>query len=221
MKTLTAAPLLLLLATCVSCNYLREPQAGNGNVPANAVEKPAASTPAIETPDAAQQSAPRTVREYFTALPDKYFTLEGCDRSKDKGCRKARAEYLKTFVEVEDTANGYLKAGCDGAQSCLEMAVFKKPDGTYIVGVRGDGELSSESYFVDYAGGAWTDVGARIVPEYDRKKFYYEFPRVGTTVTVYEKVGIDGESEAQIGDRGKMLYELIWKDGKFTKTAKK
>src|SRR5687768_15883661 len=81
----------------------------------------------------AQTKQPKTVRDFFNLLPQKYFPLEGCMPKTDRNCEKARAEYLNTFLEVEDTANGYLKGGCDGAQTCLEMALFKRPDNTYIV----------------------------------------------------------------------------------------
>src|SRR5687768_13263611 len=62
-----------------------------------------------------QTKQPKTLREFFALLPPKYFTLEGCEPSKDKNCDKARAEYIKTFLEVEDTKNGFWKSGCDGA----------------------------------------------------------------------------------------------------------
>jgi hypothetical protein len=81
---------------------------------------------------AVQPDGPKTVRDFFMLLPEKYFTLEGCDREKDKDCKKAREDYLRTFGEV-DIPNGYIKGGCDGGQACIEMAIFKRPDGTYLV----------------------------------------------------------------------------------------
>lgn len=158
---------------------------------------------------------PKTVRDFFMLLPVKYFPLESCEASKDKGCQRAKADYLKTFVEVEDTANGYLRAGCDGAQSCLEMAIFKKPDGDYLVGVRADFEMGSDSYFVDYDNGKWTDVGGSIVDGFSKDN-YYAFPRIGTTVEVFEKLPEDSET-ASDSPKGKKLYDLEWKDGRFTR----
>src|SRR3712207_2031709 len=78
---------------------------------------------------------PKTVRDFFNLLPQKYFPLEGCAPDRDRNCVRARAEYLMSFLEVEDTANGYMKGGCDGAQSCFQMALFKRPDATYVVGL--------------------------------------------------------------------------------------
>lgn len=96
---------------------------------------------------------PRTIRDFYMLLPEKYFVLEGCEREKDKDCRRAKVDYLKTFTEVEDTANGYLKGGCDGGQRCLEMTIFKRPDGTYLVAVSTEGEMIIEQHFLDYDGG--------------------------------------------------------------------
>jgi len=110
----------------------------------NAVSSPAASPSNVETAVGIAQASPtpankpRTVRDFFMELPDRYFTLESCDKANDKGCKKAKVDYLKTLPGIEDTANGYLTGGCDGAQGCLEMAIFKKADGNYIIGVRSD-----------------------------------------------------------------------------------
>lgn len=156
---------------------------------------------------------PRTVREFFALLPQKYFTLEGCvDNPTKRNCDRARAEYLKTFLEVEDTANGYMRGGCDGAQSCFHMALFKRPDGTYVVGLTTSSETIETSYFLEYAGGRWRDVGARVVPGYGADKVY-ELPRYGTTVGVYENRKVAGEDYRE---RGRKLYNLTWRNGAFT-----
>lgn len=169
----------------------------------------------VAAPVRAQQRRdprPKTVRDFFNLLPQKYFPLEGCVRGRDRNCDRARAEYLKTFLEVEDTANGYMKGGCDGAQSCFELALFKRPDGTYVVGLTDSHEESQHTYFLVYAGGAWSDISARVVPEYGENKIY-ELPRFGTAVAVYanEKVPDGGYRE-----RGRKLYDLVWKGGRFT-----
>ena len=169
--------------------------------------------PAGGASSSARTRQPRTVREYFVLLPQKYFTLEGCvDNPTKRNCDRARAEYLKNFLEVEDTANGYMKGGCDGAQSCFHMALFKRPAGTYLVGLTTAHESSEQSYFLEYAGGAWRDVGARVVPGYGEDKVY-ELPRYGTTVAVYENRLVEGGGWRE---RGRKLYDLAWKGGKFT-----
>lgn len=119
---------------------------------------------------------------------------------------------MKNYLEVEDAANGYMKGSCDGAQSCFTMALFKRPNGSYIVGLTTAFEMGEDSYFLEYAGGKWRDVGAQVVPEYNKRKVY-ELPRYGTTVTAYELKRIDGED---FYERGGKLYDLVWHNGKFT-----
>lgn len=193
-----------------------------GTPPANTADSAAAANnaaiavPAISTPVAPPTTdGTKTVRDFFTLLPDKYFVLEGCERDKDKDCSKARAEYLKTFTEVEDIKNGYFKGGCDGAQSCIEMAIFKRPDGNYLVGLATSGEMINDFYFLDYTGGKWTDV-SRDVPEFSKAN-WYELPRVGTTVKVFAKKVTEKGEDFEISEKGKKLYDLVWKDGRFAK----
>ena len=167
---------------------------------------------AAHAPAAAQRRQPRTVREFFELLPQKYFTLEGCaDDERRSNCDRARAEYLKTYLEVEDTANGYMRGGCDGGQSCFHMALFKRPDNTYVVGLTISHENMDQSYFLEYAGGAWREVGRQLVPEYGADKVY-ELPRYGTTVEVFENKLVPNEGYRE---RGRKLYDLLWQGGRF------
>jgi hypothetical protein len=164
-----------------------------------------------------QTKQPKTVREFFNLLPQKYFTLGGCvDNPTAANCNKARTEYLKNYLEVEDTANGYMKGSCDGAQSCFTMALFKRPNGTYIVGLTTMFEMGEQSYFLEYSNGKWQNISTRVVPEYGNNKVY-EMPRQGTTVGVYElKSEKNSRKEPVLLERGRKLYNLIWNDGKFT-----
>jgi len=159
----------------------------------------------------AQTKQPKTVREFFNLLPAKYFTLEGCIPSEDKNCDKARREYIDTFLETEDTANGFWKSGCDGAQSCLTMALFKRPDTSYIVALKTEFESESRNYFLEYKSGNWTDISAKVIPQFSRNNIY-ELPRIGTTIEVYKKKLVDPD----LTKRGAKLYDLAWKNGKFT-----
>ena len=168
---------------------------------------------AANTP--AQIKNPKTVRDFFTLLPQKYFTLEGCLPAKDKNCVKARSEYLKTFTEVEDTANGYFKGGCDGAQSCLEMALFKRPDNSYVVGLATFAEMMNDYYFLEYKNGKWSDISAKVVPKFNKKNMY-EMPRRGTTIEVFAKKITEAGDDYEISEKGAKLYDLEWRGGKFT-----
>lgn len=170
----------------------------------------------LSTGAAAQANGPKTVIDYFSLLPDKYFTLEGCMRESDKDCSKARAEYLKTYTEVEDIANGYFKGGCDGAQSCIEMAIFKRPNGTYLVGLATSGEMINDFYFLNYTAGKWANVSSTAIPGFSKNN-WYELPRVGTTVRVYAKKITERGPDYEISERGRKLYDLEWKSGRFVK----
>jgi hypothetical protein len=217
--------LLLSLAACSSNVARTEPtnapatqnasgaETANGDRPAQSAARDAGG----QTPTpGAKANEPKTVREFFALLPDQYFTLEGCDRATDKNCDRARAEYLKSFLKVDDAANGYLEAGCDGAQSCLTMALFKRTDGTYLVGVNRIFEMGDDYYFLDYRNGKWSDVSAEVVPEFSRRNMY-ELPRYGTTVTVFAKKIIEEDKDFIISDKGARLYELKWNGEKFAK----
>lgn len=160
---------------------------------------------------AAQNKEPKTVRDFFNMLPEKYFTLEGCEKAKDKNCDKARAEYLNSYLEVEDTANGYMKGGCDGAQSCFTLALFKRPNGTYVIALTTEFEMGTTNYFLDYASGKWTNISMKIIPKFSAKNIY-ELPRQGTTVKVFAKKFTDGYEDG----KGAKLYDLEWKSGTFT-----
>ena len=160
----------------------------------------------------AQTKQPKTVRDFFNLMPQKYFTLERCvDKPTKNNCDKARAEYLKSYLEVEDTANGYMKGSCDGAQSCFTMALFKRPNGTYIVAINKLFEMGEETHFLEYSSGNWKDIGTQVVPGYSKKKTY-ELPRIGTTIAVYEMK----EIEEGFIERGEKLYDIVWQNGKFS-----
>lgn len=162
-----------------------------------------------------QTKNPKTVRDFFTLLPQKYFTLEGCLPAKDRNCVKARAEYLKTFTEVEDTANGYFKGGCDGAQSCLEMALFKRPDNSYIIGLATFAEMMEDYYFLEYKNRKWSDISAKVIPQFSKKNVY-QMPRKGTVIEVFAKKILEAGDGYEISEKGVKLYGLEWKNGKFT-----
>ena len=157
-----------------------------------------------------QTTPPKTVRDYFYLLPPKYFTLEGCAPATDKNCNRARREYIENFLETEDTANGFWKSGCDGAQSCLTLVLFKRPAGNYVVALKTEFEMGSTNYFLEYKNGRWLDLGAQVIPNFSPNNIY-ELPQNGTTIEVFAKNKTSEDSE-----KGKKLYNLVWKNGKFS-----
>jgi hypothetical protein len=161
----------------------------------------------------AQSKGPKTVRDYFMLLPGKYFSLDCCG---GKSTKEGKEKYLKQYLDVEDTANGYMKGWGDGAQEAFEMALFKRPDGAYMIGFytigEGDVEDVPNTVFLQYRAGRWTDVSKTAVPNYNPKKNIYQLPRNGTTVEVFQK-----DEAASDFNKGKKLYDLTWAKGKFKK----
>ncbi|HLA95322.1 MAG TPA: hypothetical protein VK612_06345, partial [Pyrinomonadaceae bacterium] len=156
-----------------------------------------------------QTKQPKTVRDFFMALPDKYFSLDCC-MSQPKA--KQKAEYLKRYLNVEDIANGYMSGHGDAAQEGFAMALFKRPNGAYLIAFYTYGEGGVEdtpwTIFLDYKNGKWTDVSRSAIAGYSKEKFIYELPRQGTTIEVFAK--------DETGDdlyKGKKLHDLVWKGG--------
>ena len=161
----------------------------------------------------AQTKQPKTVRDFFMALPDKYFSLDCCMSLPHS---KQKAAYLKRYLDVEDTANGYMKASADAAQEGFEMALFKRPNGTYLIGfcTKGEGGVEDTpwTYFFDYKNGKWTDISRTMIAKYSKERYIYELPRTGTTVEVFAK-----DENGTEWYKGEKLYDLEWKNGKFVK----
>jgi len=156
-----------------------------------------------------QAKSPKTVRDYFMQLPARYFSLDCCTG------KNAKAQYLKKYLKAEDTANGYLSGYGDAAQEGFAMALFKRPNGTYLIGFYTHGEGGVEdtpwTVFLNYSGGKWTDVSRSTIKGYNKEKYIYELPRKGTKVEVFSK------DEMGDGYKGKRLYSLEWQNGKFVR----
>jgi hypothetical protein len=163
----------------------------------------------LSTAGLSQAKPPKTVRDYFMLLPEKYFGFDCC---MNLPLAKQKVEYLKRYLDVEDTANGYMSGNSDAAQEGFKMALFKRPNGSYLIGfyTHGEGGIEETPWcvFLEYNNGKWTDVSRREIPNYSPQRYEYDLPRIGTTVTVSKKV--------EEGDQPK-LYDLDWKDGKFVK----
>jgi hypothetical protein len=213
MKVPFIAVILLSLGS-VCCASGSKPR-GPGGAAGTASSTPVATASTPSEKQALAQDEPRTVRDFFLAFTQDVFYIEGCDESSDPGCRKARAKYLETYLEIEDTKNGYLTAGGDGAQAALKMTIFRKPSGKYIVAVNQFGEIGDDYNFWEYENGRWKDVSKQVVPEYSTRKMY-DLPRYGTKVAVFEKKIIDTDGVIEMSERGRKLYDLVWKNGKFT-----
>ncbi|QQS42422.1 MAG: hypothetical protein IPM63_05650 [Acidobacteriota bacterium] len=209
--------LLLLTSACPAGSAPAEANGNQGTKLSGDAggNRSAVSSPSAREPEKAAQSEPKTVREFFMAFSQDVFFLEGCEESKDPGCRKAKKKYLDTYLEIEDTKNGYLSAGADGAQAALTMTIFKRPSGKYIVAVNQFGEIGDDYNFFEYENGRWKDISKDVVPEYSTGNIY-ELPRFGTTIQVFKKIVIDSDGVVDMTEKGEKLYDLTWKDGRFT-----
>ncbi len=158
---------------------------------------------------------PKNVREFFMLLPSEYFGIEGCEASRDRGCQKSKQDYLKKYGTVEDLKNGYMEAGGDGAQGTFKMAIFKRPDASYIIGLNSFSETADKYKFLEFEQGKWADISIEIVPEYSSTNIY-EFPRNGTTTPVFAKEIVEQREGFEISKKGIKLYDLVWENGKFS-----
>jgi len=144
----------------------------------------------------ARQSSPKDVVEFYLAIPGKFYEPD----------RKHREEMLREEsgrIIAKDVKNGYLAISGDAGDPGIVLAIFKKSDGQYIVGLNVYDEMTEQFYFLRRDNGVWRDISSEIVPEYD-KRLKYELPRYGTTVKVTNKAG-------------KKLYDLVWNQGRFVK----
>jgi hypothetical protein len=142
---------------------------------------------------------PKTVRDYFLALPSKYF----------QGDRQA---LLQSKSAVLDVANGYLKTPADGGQAGCELALFKRRQGDYVIALSTQDEMGYRSTFLSYQDGQWSEVSGQLVPAYSKRK-YYQLPRQGTTLEVFALTEVEGMPGAT--DLGVSLGKLGWDGARF------
>jgi hypothetical protein len=144
-----------------------------------------------------QSSKPRTVLDYYLLLPDKYFEANKEQRVKWMLDPKRGA--------IVDVRNGYIYAPGDGAQMSIYVCLFKKADGSYLIGVKSsyweDIEYTDLDFYI-YEGGGFLEVTKSVLPIAENEELKYEMPRYGTTVKVRNK-------------RGKKIYELVWGGERF------
>lgn len=158
---------------------------------------------------------PKNVKEFFMRLPSKYFEIDQCKPSSDANCQKSKAIYLKKYRAVEDLQNGYMEAGGDGAQGAFKMAIFKRPNGKYLVGLNSFSETADTYRFLEFENGKWADISIEVVPEYSSTNIY-ELPREGTTIPVYAKVIVEQREGFEVSKKGTRLYDLSWENGEFS-----
>jgi hypothetical protein len=139
---------------------------------------------------------PKTVTDFYLAMPSNLYNFT---QIKNKA---ALMKYRKKNIKVEDIKNGYLRIESNDLEGRGEIALFKKTDGSYIVGQTevGCGPICGGGVeFWTYKAGKWTNVtkqvftfsdadlnkifASRNVEESDRTAFF-ELPREGKTMTL-------------------------------------
>ena len=144
-----------------------------------------------------QTSKPRTVLDYYLLLPDKYFEANREQRVKWMLDPKRGA--------IVDVRNGYIYAPGDGAQMSIHVCLFKKADGSYLIGVKSsyweDIEYTNIDFY-SYKGDRFLEVTNDVLPVAENEELKYEMPRYGTTIKVKNK-------------RGRKIYDLVWVGDRF------
>jgi len=138
-----------------------------------------------------------TVRELYLLMPKQY----------DGSSRQEREEILEyTSETVVDIPHGYISYVTHLSGEVFEVALFKAPDGSRILAYNQDSDprynVPTKLYFLKYEGERWTDVTAQLLPEPVNKQHKYKLPQTGTTINVTDA-------------KGRKLYEVAWKNGKF------
>jgi hypothetical protein len=146
----------------------------------------------------AQTARPQNVKDYFYALPEKFFESQK---------NKTANWMLSNRESVVDLNNGYLFAQGDGAQPSIWICLFKKPDGNHLVAVQttaGDTDEITYLYFYLYEQGKWRDVTKQTLPAKHNQQYRYKYnlPRYGRRIEVTTPTG-------------KKLYDWEWHREKF------
>lgn len=158
-----------------------------------------------------QNRAPKTVRDFFDLIPSEYFSISCCDENKD--------EYVKKYVSVRDTANGFME-GADTEEDPqyrgFKLKVFSSAKGKTILGLYSHSIRWEDYYFLEYKNGKLVNI-SKTIPSYSTDNIY-EYPRTGSIIKVYKKKYSSPEKLINADEtvsRGKYLYSLIWQNGIF------
>ncbi len=145
---------------------------------------------------------PRTVVDFFLLLPKA--TVDPIVNFPIKN----RSQILKEQQKLLDIPHGYLQIGGE-ADSTLTLCLFRKQDGSYLVAsYYGGGEEDEDPAldFFEYRAGRLVKVNALAkvmqLPVTFNKKWRYDLPRIGTSITVRD-------------EKGRRVYWLEWDRTRF------
>ena len=148
---------------------------------------------------ATRSAEPRTVRDYFLLVPERYIGYD----------RRFREELLGGNPgAVVDIRNGYISYRATDNPESFEFALFRKSNSKYLiafsVGFDPDfPETTSKLLLLDYENGKWSDVTAGLLPVAFDRRLTYRLPRRGRKIIVTD-------------ERGREVYTLTWINDKFS-----
>jgi hypothetical protein len=186
---------------------------------------------AITTFSAFASGQPKTIMDYYLAMPTDYYAKD-IEGNEIKG-KAALTKFRKSLIKIEDIKNGYLRL--EGTwEGWAEIALFKKNDGSYIIGHAESGcGPACEGFikFYTYNAGKWAEITNSVFPqlteaqikqafddkninaEEDGMSHYYLLPRQGTTVKMACNMCDDGTTS---DENDTVLKEFVWNGEKFT-----
>ena len=145
----------------------------------------------------AQVKPSLNVKDYFLALPGKYF--ENTEKPNHEWMLPPRRG------SIVDLKNGYIFAQGDGAQVSIWVSLFKRKNGEHLIALQttaGDTDVFTYLWFYFYKNGKWIDVTKQYLPIKHNERYVYQLPRVGQTIRV-------------MTPKGKRLYDWEWDKEKF------
>jgi hypothetical protein len=146
---------------------------------------------AVAAPTKSVAKAHRTVTDYFSLLPSRYFEV------------KNRHMLLqKSFLPIIDLKNDYMQTTGDGAQPHLEIAVFRYR-GRDTVAVTSYSEMDYSFDLWRYENRKWRNVTDDLSPMISKGDLHFVLPRYGTTIKVFQT-------------NGTHLANLYWEKGQFS-----
>ena len=173
------------------------------------------------------QTQPRTVTDFYLILPGSINRIQGTQDSEIPGfendfffyanerneSRDAIGKYRKALIKIEDIKNGYLRLESNDWKGWAEIALFKKADGSYVVGISQvtcEPNCTGGILFTTYKSGRWKNVTQQVFPYSSQPHGYYQLPRVGTSV-----VRICGDKSGNSCVFGGELAEFQWNREEF------
>ena len=177
------------------------------------------------------QAQPKTVTEFYLALPGGIHGIAGTQNSEIPGfeddfffysnqrneAKSSILKYRKSLIKIEDIKNGYLRLESNEWEGWVEIALFKKGDGSYLVAlsqVACRPGCSGGIIFSTYKSGNWKNETNQVFPGSPQRGGYYKLPRFGTTIAL-----VCGDEGGESCHDGETLAKFQWNKDKFVKES--